>query len=440
MNEPAGPTDDDAARAINGASADVTPRRAQPPFDEQTKERLRERLALLSPREAQVVRLRYGLDGSPALSNKEVADVMSVASSLVRVYLRTAGEKVSLPTSSRRPARSRAIAQSPLDEQTKAGLREWLAFLAPREAQAVRLRYGLGGGPVLTIKELADAMSLAPDSVSGYLCTAGKRIRLERSSPRVQSTLDEPTKDGLREWLVFLRPAEANAVRLRFGLDGGPMRSCKEVANELGIDVRSLYTDLNRAKRRIRLELPAIKNREGKMTGPQILHPLPDGVTRDQVLAGLSRLSSIEGDAVVAYFDLDGLGELAALTPARRAAVTTVAKRGLKRITGLYPFIDRPEPDPRLAMPRRSEIDDTQIERVRGVVALLPAQQAALVSSWLGIDGAEPRNTVELATDWNTNEDTVRQWLDEINVSLRFIPDSIATDNGQSAAPVVDML
>lgn len=73
------------------------------------------------------------------------------------------------------------------DEQTKTQLNHILGILTPREAQVIRLRFGIGNGQPRTLKQVGDTMNVTRERIRQIETVALKKLR----EPAIQAQLAE---------------------------------------------------------------------------------------------------------------------------------------------------------------------------------------------------------------------------------------------------------
>lgn len=73
------------------------------------------------------------------------------------------------------------------DEQTKTQLNHILGILTPREAQVIRLRFGIGNGQPRTLKQVGETMNVTRERIRQIEMVALKKLR----EPAIQSRLAE---------------------------------------------------------------------------------------------------------------------------------------------------------------------------------------------------------------------------------------------------------
>ncbi|MBP5447870.1 MAG: sigma-70 family RNA polymerase sigma factor, partial [Treponema sp.] len=70
-------------------------------LDSAMKREVRDALQTLKPKEAQVIRLRYGLDGAEPMSLKEVGDICKLTKERIRKIEKNAIDRVRIPAAAR---------------------------------------------------------------------------------------------------------------------------------------------------------------------------------------------------------------------------------------------------------------------------------------------------------------------------------------------------
>ena len=175
------------------------------------KEQLNEVLATLTPREAKVLRLRFGLvkkvnsqllhENGHEPTNEQIAEKLEMPVEKVREIMRVAQEPVSLETpigeeedshlgdfipDEDAPAPSDVASLTMLKEQ----LNEVLATLTPREAKVLRLRFGLEDGRSRTLEEVGKEFNVTRERIRQIEAKALRKLRHPSRSKKLKDFLE----------------------------------------------------------------------------------------------------------------------------------------------------------------------------------------------------------------------------------------------------------
>ena len=213
---------------------------------------------------------------------EELSDLMELAPEKLHQIMRVAQDPISLETpigeeedSFLRDFIEDRTAKNPDAEMLQSMRRDEVAKalsnLEPREAQVLRLRFGIGDGSPRTLEEVGAQFNVTRERIRQIEATALEKLRHPIRNRALRSFIEEetPEKDAeepdtpqaqlrreMEQALNKLDPEQSRALRLRFGIDDGSPRTQEEAAAALNMPLERFRKIEAEALQKMRSQMP----------------------------------------------------------------------------------------------------------------------------------------------------------------------------------------